>query len=777
LCLRLLDVLRIIKMDHNTILRKIYNSIFDNEEKEKVIFVEGEAGIGKTTLIKELIKKIADSGTDCQFAFTECSTPIAGNDIGQFEALSPWIKIFHDLEFYAVDNKQKKKELVANLSYAVLKLIPYVGYFISDTAAAIQKHKKALKKTDQSISGNDQQQMFSIYINFLKNISLNKTLVVIIDDFHWADDSSVNFLFTAARQLKSNRIFFIITYRNEDILSSRSGKGHPLLRIKNELERYSLAKIYNVLNLQEHEFLKLMSDRYQLYKNDEKFEKWLIKISSGNPLFIKLYLQLLEDEGFINDKDFNLKQGYQNIGVPTSANAIINERLRRLDKHHKDLLSYASVEGEYCTSLVAAQLSNLNKLELIKELRTIEEKFQLIKILGSQNYYYSETTLFSFTQFVYQKIFYDNLTCEEKKILHNSAFNIIENEMKFAMKDGFNVENILSRLIVHAEMSGNYFRTVELLYQSALLNWEKFAKGETISQIDKALNLLDEKCNIDKNEIDLWKAKLYQFKSGIEMDCGNISLALDYSEKSIKLYSQFNLSIELIDSLNRKIWTLILMQNYTQAEKTGLFALNLSEKINDMKSIANICNTLGDCYSKQGKYQLALEFLNKSISIKEKLYDKLGIAKSYINSGTVYMGIKDYVKALDYSFKGLNILFEIGTINDLATCYNNIAVCYEDSGDFEKALKYNLLSLELKEKIGNSSSIAKTLINIGDVYLKQNQIKAALDNYEKAYLLLDEIYDRDWLQDLSIEISDLYLKIMDYEKSKLFLDKFHALNK
>lgn len=762
-------------MKRTEILQYIFNSICKLKDSEKVIFIEGEAGIGKTTLIKQLVDNIDKSDVECQYAISECSTPIAGNDIGQFEALSPWIKILHDLEFDTIDIKQKKKELVVNLSHAVLKLIPYVGYFISDTASALHKHKKAVQRSDSSLSASNQRQIFSQNISYIKNISSKKKLIIIIDDFHWADDSSVNFLFSAARQLKSNQVYFIISYRNEDILTSRNGKGHPLLRIKNELERYSLSKTYTVSKLHNEEFQSLMVDRYQIYKNDKNFETWLLKISSGNPLFIKQYLKLLEDEGFIHIGDFNVKQGYQNIKVPVSANAVISERLNRLDKHHRDLLSYASIEGEYFTSLVLSVLSDLNKLELIKELRTIEEKFTIIKTLGSQKYYFSDTTLFVFAQFIFQKIFYDNLTGEEKKILHESAFNVIEKELKLALDKKYDVTNLVSRLIIHAEMSEKYLKTVELLYQSSVLNWEKFARDESISLIEKALKILNEKCNEDKHKIELLKAKLFQFKSGIEVDYGNLREALIASEIAIDLYSKLDNVDELVESLNIKIWTLSMMQNHKIAEETALYALHIIENNDSLKNKAKIFNVLGDCYSRQGNLIIALNYFNKSLMIKEQMNDNLGIATSYINIGTVYMGLKDYKMALEYSFKALDIFLEIGSPNNIATCHNNIAVCYEDFGDFENALKYNLLSLELKEKIGNNSSIAKTIINIGDIYLKLNKIKVALDNYEKAYLLLDEIYDKDWLIDLSKEISELCLKIGVSEKSKLYLEKHNCL--
>src|SRR5690606_34756944 len=100
------------------------DSLAANEQAPHVLFITGEAGIGKTTILREIERLLGHSAAQQQtlarfaepaqaapiFAFAQCSTPLAGRDIGEVESLQPWAELMARLlEQSAQEVVEKKK--------------------------------------------------------------------------------------------------------------------------------------------------------------------------------------------------------------------------------------------------------------------------------------------------------------------------------------------------------------------------------------------------------------------------------------------------------------------------------------------------------------------------------------------------------------------------------------------------------------------------------------------------------------------------------------------
>src|SRR5579871_5190061 len=76
---------------------------------KNVIFVTGEAGMGKSTMLKEVKQSLAKrtSGLRPLVATTECSTPLLGQDVGEMEALQPWAQLMQQMLTYESEPHKK----------------------------------------------------------------------------------------------------------------------------------------------------------------------------------------------------------------------------------------------------------------------------------------------------------------------------------------------------------------------------------------------------------------------------------------------------------------------------------------------------------------------------------------------------------------------------------------------------------------------------------------------------------------------------------------------
>ena len=419
-------------------LKDIYEhieSVFAGELKDNVLFLSGEAGSGKTTILN-LIKDDFNGYLKDKFnkkplvVYSACSTPLSGKDIGELEALYPWIQIMEDLATQKKKNNSDAKKLIFHLAKAWVRLIPIIGQTIesvADTVILLKEHTSKSKSGIENKFAMNKQQVFQQYINFLDKLSEKYSVILMIDDFQWADNSSTDLLFTVAKKLENNPIIFLIAYRPEDAVNSRAHEGHPLIHIQNELARYSKTKVFKIPFYDNEDVKTLLLGTMEKYEENRKFEKWLSKISNGNILYITEFLRIMSEDGFI-DSSGKIVGEYEKLPVPQSLQAVLQEKMSRMDEDTKELLRYASVEGEVFSLMILSAITGEDNLKLLQKLRKIEDLHKTVVNIGKQNLYFEETTAFQFSSMLIQKLMYSSLGDEEKRLLHKAIFDLLKKE-------------------------------------------------------------------------------------------------------------------------------------------------------------------------------------------------------------------------------------------------------------------------------------------------------------------------------------------------------------
>ncbi|HYV92667.1 MAG TPA: tetratricopeptide repeat protein [Chitinophagales bacterium] len=175
--------------------------------------------------------------------------------------------------------------------------------------------------------------------------------------------------------------------------------------------------------------------------------------------------------------------------------------------------------------------------------------------------------------------------------------------------------------------------------------------------------------------------------------------------------------------------------------KYAMPALQLAEKLNYKKGMANACNNIGYAYGNQMNSSKALEYFKKSLVIQEEIGDKEKIALSFNNIAEVYNNRGDITEALEYHQKSLDIYEALGNKYGIARSFNNIGAIYRNLGDNSIALDYYKRSLAIREELGNKQDLAIILGNIGELYNAQGLPVMALEYYQKSLKSSEEIRD------------------------------------
>ncbi len=215
--------------------------------KGRAIFITGEAGSGKTSLINEFTRLSQEIHPDLIVVNGNCN---AHTGIGD-----PYLPFREILELLAGDVEARwlagaiSKEYAGflwNLIPTTVQALIEVGPDLIDTFIAgealleralafgssdadwLRRLESAMrKKTAPTAGSSKQSDLFMQYGKVLHALARMHPLVLVVDDLQWADLGSINLLFQLGRQLEGNRILVIGAYRPEEISLAGLAKGIP----------------------------------------------------------------------------------------------------------------------------------------------------------------------------------------------------------------------------------------------------------------------------------------------------------------------------------------------------------------------------------------------------------------------------------------------------------------------------------------------------------------------------------------------------------------------
>ncbi|NII27840.1 tetratricopeptide repeat protein [Pseudoflavitalea sp. X16] len=260
----------------------------------------------------------------------------------------------------------------------------------------------------------------------------------------------------------------------------------------------------------------------------------------------------------------------------------------------------------------------------------------------------------------------------------------------------------------------------------------------------------------------------------------SILLILGMAVCQISAYAQSNTTDSLLNLLHKakedtnKVNILYQLSEICEEAdilKYAVPALELAEKINYKKGIANAATNVGYVYSIQSDYAKALSYAQKSLAIREEIGDKKGISVSLTNIGYVYYNQGAIPKALEYFIKSLQIKETTGDEKGAANGLNNVAQIYNSQGDTEKAIEYWQQCMALSTKIDYKFGLANALLGLGHCYQMQGNYAQSLAYFEKCLTIRNQINNKEGQVNVLASIGSHYARQGMDQKALEYLHK------
>ncbi|MFN8474928.1 MAG: BTAD domain-containing putative transcriptional regulator [Anaerolineae bacterium] len=421
-----------------------------------VVFVIGEAGSGKTTLMREFSRRAVASHRNAVGATGRCTASIGlGDPYLPFrevvQMLTGDIDVLRAGSAPVPEHVQRLWAVAPTAVRTLVESAPgLVDRFVAGDALALRTEAFAVADGLHTTAGAraalaarvrsqaernkgatilEQSDLFEQVTAFLRALARHHPLILLLDDLQWADNGSISLLFHLGRSLAGSRILIVGAYRPEDIAQGRDGGRHPLSAVVHELQR-DLGEI--VLDLNQaagRPFIDALLDS-EPNRLGEVFRDTLYRRTEGHPLFAVELLQSLQEHGSLTRNDAGEWVEGQTLDwetLPARVEAIVAERIERLPAEVQMLLGAASVEGEEFSAEIVAHVQGLEERDLKARLSyALSSDYHLVRSRGLQRI---EGRLFSryrFRHHLFWQYLYNRLDEAERARLHEAVGAMLE---------------------------------------------------------------------------------------------------------------------------------------------------------------------------------------------------------------------------------------------------------------------------------------------------------------------------------------------------------------
>ena len=367
--------------------------------QRQVIFITGEAGIGKTTLLEEF-QRTASRHPNLRVTRGQCVEGFGGKEAYYpvLEALGQWAR------------EVTGDRLVHTLAkQAPTWLIQFPSLIRAEQRQALQNE----------ILGATRERMVREICEALEALTAQDPLVLILEDLHWVDPSTLDFISALARRRGPAKLLLFGTYRPADVIISRS----PLKALKQDLVIHSLSHEVSLERLEEPDVAKYISVKFVDGDLPAGFANLIYRRSGGNALFMVTILQDIVKKGLIAQVDgkWTLAAPIETVAqsVPETLDQLIEAQFQQLSAVEQRILRSASVAGERFSAWVVSTAAEIDPGKIEEVCEGLVAKLQFIKCSGIEEQANGEISAhYDFRHSLYREVLYGRLSESTRSKLH-----------------------------------------------------------------------------------------------------------------------------------------------------------------------------------------------------------------------------------------------------------------------------------------------------------------------------------------------------------------------
>ena len=653
--------------------------------KGRLVFVTGEAGIGKSRLIHHFIRR--QRASDYHILLGECTEATIVHSYGPvrdalkkgFEAKDPaTVNVY--------------KELGDAYRQVLLDLVPQFDRF--EKAPLI-----VTKSTDRYFL------LESIFL-LLQGLSRQLPTVLILEDIHWSDEATLSLLQFLAKNIHKEKILLIVTLREEETLT-------PMIpAILQSMSRENLYDRIELKPLSFEETTLMLGEILKGYTVSSDLRQWIYRESEGIPFYVEELLKLLMEEGHLqrSGEEVRLKTPEKFI-LPYSIRALVQRRIQRVDEASRKILSLASIIGKEFSLKTLVRLTGENEGQLLDSLENLMKLELIHEVLEGG------TEMFSFHHAKIRDVIYDEIGHIRRKKYHGNVAMILE-------------ELHAGEAQLYAEDLAYHFENAE---ESSKAGFYSLMAGKKALQIHAYLDAYNHfhRCfqytRLDQDLASLFTpAQLFDLHTnqGIALEAlGRWDDAVQSYELLFDLSNNSEMATAAVDAWNHLSRLFYKRENFGKALSLAEMALKEAESQRYASGICTSHQQMGRIYWRISEYEKSLSHINAALAMPEVERNAEIRAKLLNSKGIVLLEQSLYKEAL-LAFQEALLLSQkdehrLGMIESLV----NMSLIEQLLGKLHDARQRLIRAFALAQESADPISIAACSVN-------QAELEYKLANYE-----------------------------------------------
>jgi DNA-binding winged helix-turn-helix (wHTH) protein/predicted ATPase len=434
--------------------------------QRQLVFVTGEAGIGKTALVEMFLAEVAE-GNALRIGWGQC--------VEQYGAGEAYLPVLEALG--RLGRAPGGEHLVQILKQHAPTWLEQLPGLLSD---------RDVETVQRRAQGATRERMLRELVEALDALALDAPLVLLLEDLHWSDSATIDLLRMLARRREASRLLVIGTYRPADVASANA---HPLRWVKHELQLHGHCEELPLEFLSVTAVDQYLSRRFPGHGLPSELASVLHRNTDGNPLFLVNTIDYLIGQGQLQqevDGRWRLSGPPEDIAshTPETLWQLVERQVEVLAADEQAILVAASVAGvEFSAAVTVAAGIDPQQGELRCE--SLARRGQFLRRVGSAEW--PDGTVagrYTFIHALYQQVLYGRVSIGERVGLHLRTADRLERA--YAERAG----EIASELAVHFEHGRDFERAARYRRQAGEHALHHHAYGEAADHATRALDSL-----------------------------------------------------------------------------------------------------------------------------------------------------------------------------------------------------------------------------------------------------------------------------------------------
>ncbi|KQC15218.1 MAG: hypothetical protein APR63_04175 [Desulfuromonas sp. SDB] len=672
-----------------------------SKQKLRGIIVKGEPGIGKTRFFEELMSQLQPNPVKLNIRCIPYG-------MDSFWTLRQLVNL--------ILNKVKASLHLTDKISALQSVFQMFDHEHSDYIAS---HLTSLLQHNHQLSYQPQQ-LNLIYHSIFKlieylNSECKQTVVLVIEDLHWAPPPFIDFLEQMTGELENLDLYLILISRT---LPHYQVTDNFLINLATRKSFFNI----HLQPLSRGESESLIKFILNIDRIPVSLKSTIIKYSEGNPFYLEELIKILLEKGIIwYEQGKWIGKEKFDFTIPKTVNEIIMSRFDLLSTSEKTILEIASVNGTEFFDQMVFQLSGVSDRGILDRLC----KYGFINYIRTSTSG-SNLNLYSFSHILIKDSIYSYQLKIQRKQIHRQILHWFEQSFQ-------QLNEYYPLIAYHADQAELWNSAVNYYYLAAMEEEKKYSFQVAEKLLTRILEIVP--AHLSRlNQPQVFNY-LYHFGK-IASNLGKSKLALE------KLFS---------------------------AEK---YCRNKYQRAQLFYQIAQVYQTISD-YSKSKQYiDKALAFCNFNQPTKKmkKLIFNLYHLTSAVDylTGNTTQAFTHLLQAEKYMDKKnqQQVMIQNSQMSDLL----------HEKGEIQQALQLRLEIEQLAHKSKNLLTLATNYNNIGIIYGELGEIEKSLNSYKKSYELEKKTGHKLGQAISSFNIGAYYLDFGVNRQARIWLNRYHELN-